>query len=483
MTDPHAPLIDDGAVVWKGGEIVEIGRYGSVRQQYPDLVFRSLGDCLLMPGLINAHDHGRAIGTLRMGVPDNPLELWLPELYALPTVPPGLFAYYDGLLQLSSGITTTTHQHNPGDWARLGEELSETADGYEQAGIRACIGLPLSDRNDLSYGGDEPILELLPGELAAELRAARQERRKPGARELLAAGRELRALWRDRRMHWLCWGPVGPQWCSDELLLGIREVAQPGEPIHIHLAETPRQVEFGLRSYGMTPARHLAGIGFLDASVSCAHCVWLDDGDREALSRAGAVAVCNPSSNLRLQSGRADIRALREAGVTVALGLDGQTINDDQDMWAELRLAHSLSYAPGRLEPAPAAGTMLAMAGANAARAVGGPMPALGTLAAGGPADFIVLDLARITGPYLRDGVPLADLVLRRAKPEDVVAAVVDGRLRFDGRLEIARKLKDAGEAIAERLRGLASDGRTQVRTKALLAAMEQFYGSWRHGL
>ncbi len=473
--------IPDGMVVWKGARIVAVGPARRVLTDFPGLRPRDLSDRLILPGLINAHDHGRGLGTMRMGVPDAPLELWLPGLYAVPTVSPGLIAEYEGLIQLSVGITTTVHQHNPGDWRTLEAELLATAAGYARAGLRACVGLPLSDRNALSYGGAEALFaEMTPAEADA-LRPHVADAPPLDPREMIDIGRRLGDNWHDTEMTWLSWGPVGPQWCSDDLLMAVRAAARPGEGIHIHLAETRRQVMFGQRAYGTTPARHLRRLGFLGPDVACAHCVWLEDGDRAALADSGAFAVVNPSSNLRLQSGRADLRALRAAGVRLALGLDGQTLNDDQDIWAELRLARGQSAEMGGFGPAFAPDFMLDMVGTTAAAAVGGPVDGLGRLSPGGPADLIAIDLPALSGPWLAPEITLVEAVLARAAPRHVTLAVVAGEIRFDGRDEIKSRLAATGARIAEALEARPEEKNTAARARLLAQVAARFYRDWNH--
>ena len=473
-------LIRDGTVVWRGDRIIAVGPSWKMAQDHPTIRPRDLGECLIMSGLVNAHDHGRALGTLRMGVTDGPLELWLPNLFSQPALPPDIAAHYEGLLQLSVGITTTVHQHNPGDWRNLEAELQATAEGYTKAGLRACIGIPMMDRNMLSYGGSEALFAAMDPADVVAIRSQVSDAPPLGRRDMLDIGRRLADRWKDSGLSWLCWGPVGPQWCSDELLADVREIAKADEPIHIHLAETRRQVVFGLREYGVSPALHLRQLGFLGPDVACAHCVWLDGEDRAALAETGAFAVCNPSSNLRLQSGRADIRALRADGVRLALGLDGQTLNDDQDIWTELRLARSLTAEMGGFGRVKSPETLFDMVGVTAAAATGGPVSGRGEIIAGGAADMIAIDLSAISGPWTSTNVPLIDRVLSRGCPRDVILSIVAGQFRFDGREEIDAKLIAAAEVISQWLAENAGKNTASAAVAKILSrAAANFYKDW----
>jgi hypothetical protein len=139
LTEAFAELLVDGVLAWRDGEIVAAGSYAAVRQRFPDAPCKSFPKHLVMPGLVNAHGHGRGVGTLQMGVTDEPLEVWISGLFALRALDPYLAALYDGLTLLASGVTTTTHQHNPCDWQALEQEPLDVAAGYRDTGCRVAL--------------------------------------------------------------------------------------------------------------------------------------------------------------------------------------------------------------------------------------------------------------------------------------------------------------------------------------------------------
>jgi len=471
LTEASATLMEDGAIAWVDEQIIATGSYTELRARFPDAACHHFRNHLVMPGLINAHDHGRGLGTLQMGVPDAPLELWISGLFALRALDPYLVALCDGLTLLAAGVTTTTHQHNPCDWRNLEQELIDTARGYRDAGIRACIGVPLMDQNALSYLGAEPFLACLPTALAAELRNAGFADPISSSQGMIDVGKTLRAAWKNNSWHWLCWGPVGPQWCSDGLLEKIAEEAGDA-PVHIHTVETSTQKAYGERIYGETPIAHLQTLGFLNSNVTCAHCVWLSDQDIVALQRSNAKVAHNPSSNLRLRSGIAPILRLRDAGITVGLGLDGQTLNDDQDMWLEMRLARGLAVEPGVAGRALTASNVFSMATSAGAEITGGPLR--GLLAPGHAADMIAISLNRISSPYLDSRTGLIEAVFGRAKPADVEAVFVGGRLSVEAfrSTNIDRSLVE--EKLAEFLAQSKNAG--QVAKESLVAQLLPHY-------
>ena len=124
---------------------------------------------ILLPAFTNAHDHGRAIGTLALGIPDNFLELWLSDLGRMPGIPPYLAALHSGLQMLQSGVTAVAHSHNPVSWSDLASEIPQALRGYADAGVRVAMHPPIVDQNQLVYAERERFLDLLPADIRARL--------------------------------------------------------------------------------------------------------------------------------------------------------------------------------------------------------------------------------------------------------------------------------------------------------------------------
>src|SRR5205814_1279264 len=88
---------------------------------------------------------------------------------------------------------------------------------------------------------------------------------------------------------------------------------------------------------------------WLAEDVWCAHCVHLDGGDIARFAATGTGVAHCPTSNLRLGAGLAPVRALRDAGVRVGLGVDGSASNERSDLFCEVKQA--LLVARGRDGP------------------------------------------------------------------------------------------------------------------------------------
>ena len=180
---------------------------------------------------------------------------------------------------------------------------------------------------------------------------------------------------------------MAPQWASDELASMVgAEAAELGAPIHLHALESPLQRAWDEAFADGRELERLERAGILGARSALAHGVWLSDSDIEILARTGTTVVHNSSSNLRLAAGIAPLRQLVAAGVGVALGLDDMGIADDDDMFAEVRVAHVLQRVRGdERHPRLGAASAFGLMWEGGARVVGAGGGSGGSSPAGAP--------------------------------------------------------------------------------------------------
>ena len=381
---------------------------------------------VLLPGLIDAHSHGRGLPVSAHGITGNgPLERYIVELRALTTLSArdeALLAATDGL---ATGITTTQVIHHtfapPPGYA---ESARATADGYAAAGARAALALTITDRDEYApraFAEIEPRRGVDPDAFAALVEELAGQTRGDGRVTIDAVG------------------PVGPQWCSDEALRVIGR-AGAGRRVHCHLLETRRQS----RMPGGDAVARLEAAGLLGARTSVAHGIWLTEPQVARFAAAGAVVVQCPGSNRRLGVGHCPVCAHLAACVPVALGLDSHAAADPPDVFAEMRAALSEAEAVGApLDP----DEVLAMATVGGADALG--RDDLGVLEPGAQGDVVALDLH--AAPGARD--PVAAIV-GQATRQDVARVWVAGaatsrapeadaaRHRLEAQLEADRRAR-----------------------------------------
>ncbi|NUR77587.1 MAG: amidohydrolase family protein [Thermoleophilia bacterium] len=360
----------------------------------------------VVPGMVNAHAHSNE--NWFRGLWDNlPLEPWMLFSYPVLAAPRQsaeeiyVRTLLGGIEMLRSGATTVVDFLYDTD-----DALEPVVRAYRDLGLRALIAIGMGDR---AYHETVVLDEGLVSRSLIE----RLEREKPPSWD------EWADLTRDavERFHRpeegisICPAPSGPQRCTDELLAGCAALAEELDlMIHIHVLETRMQAVSGRRMYGRTLPEHMDSIGFLSPRVCFEHGVWLTPSDIELVRDRGVTIVHNPVSNMKLGSGIAPVPELLRHGVNVALGTDGMSSNDGNDMFATLKTAallHKLLEID--YEEWLGAAQTWALATTGGATAAG-DREGLGAIEAGRRADLVLLDLESIVFTPLND--PLRQLAL-----------------------------------------------------------------------
>lgn len=164
----------------------------------------------------------------------------------------------------------------------------------------------------------------------------------------------------------------------------------------------------------------------------CAHCVWIDKSEMRTLKNAGATISHNPSANLKLASGIADVQGMLETGLHVGIGTDGPASNNDLDHFEEMRLVALLAKGSTRNPVAVPARTALAMATIEGARTLH-MGEVTGSIEVGKRADVIVLDMQKLHNtPYFaglgRDPDSIYTQIVYASKASDVRDVFVNGK-------------------------------------------------------
>ena len=169
---------------------------------------------------------------------------------------------------------------------------------------------------------------------------------------------------------WL--GPHAPYTCAPDYLDKVLALAQDySAGLHIHVAETRDEIAQIKGLYGKTPVKYLFDCGLFQFPTIAAHCVHLTSRDICILAETGVAVAHNPESNMKLASGIAPIPQLLAAGVTVGLGTDGASSNNNLDMLEEMRTAallHKVNEEDPMALPALQALKMATSEGARALR-------------------------------------------------------------------------------------------------------------------
>ncbi|MEZ4832429.1 MAG: amidohydrolase family protein [Caldilineaceae bacterium] len=478
-----ADVETDWAVYVEDGRIVDTGSRGKLSTRHPNAEISGGADYLLIPSFVNSHDHGRGIGTMPLGDPDDLLEIWLPGLWTLPPVDPYLLTLWESLQLLKSGVTTTAHSHNPRTWEQMEADSREAIRAYVDAGVRVAFHPPLVDQNQLVYAERSRFLQEIPSSLVTVAERFLSPPSLTQADYLDLCARLVDDC-HDPVSHTVHVqiSPVGGQWCSDELILACVDFAQArGLRVQMHMLETRYQRIYAHQRWGNSFIRHLDEIGALGPWLTLAHMVWCELDELDLLAERGVGIAHNPSSNLRLRSGVAPVPEMLAARVRVGVGMDGHTLDDDQDYLRELRLAWTLANRPGAASPTVTASTVLGMGTVDGAAITLGADVAVGRLAAGHLADLLLVDWEGVRGLWSAPTVAADELLLRRGSRQQIRHVMVGGEWVIrDGR---HTRLNE--DDVAAALRGefnahyTASAPDEAAQMRALAAALRRFYASW----
>jgi 5-methylthioadenosine/S-adenosylhomocysteine deaminase len=419
-------VIEGGVIVIDGNRLTFVGPAQWAPAGPFDRVIEA-DRLIAMPGMVNAHCHSAA-NLVRGMMPSKPLEIWRAyyraslrdmreeDFYAS--------ALLGGMEMLKNGATTVL-DHFAGSASCRFMGAGAAIQAMRDLGLRHIAALTVTDKN---YEDTIPLGPTDTG-LSGEIRRMSASEAKSSGAWLDECAEFIDSFHAPEKLTTACPGPSAVQRCSDELLLGCADMARRRSlPLHIHLAETRAQQAQGDAVYGHSLLEHLDGLGMVDANLSCAHSIWIEERDVELFARRGATPVHNPASNLRIGSGLAKVKEFVAAGVNVALGTDGAASNDNQNMYDAVRLAALIHNQAGSdfnrwIAPEQA----LAMATRHGARAFG---LAAGQLAAGSLADIVLL---RRDAPTYR---PLNDVVKQIVFCENgsnVDTVIVNGEIVVDG--------------------------------------------------
>jgi 8-oxoguanine deaminase len=425
--------IPDGGLFARGGVIEAVGPSDGLPGD-ADLVIDAT-DQVVLPGLVNTHHH--MFQTLTRALPgaqDSELFGWLQTLYPVwARLTPDMLHTSTQLamaeLLLSGCTTTSDHLYLfPGSCT-----LDDTLHAAHRMGMRFHAA-----RGAMSVGQSQGGL---PPDAVVEDEG-----------QILKDTQRLIERYHQRErfaMQRIVVAPCSPFSVSTGLMRDAARLAREhGVHLHTHLAENDSDIAYTREKFNCTPAEYAEQLGWLGPDVWHAHCVKLDAAGIAFFARTGTGVAHCPGSNMRLGSGIAPLRAMRDAGVPVALAVDGSASNDSGHLLAEARLGLLLQRV-GFGATAMGAREMLEIATLGGARVLG--RDDIGALAPGMAADFVAVALDNV-GLAGSEGDPLAALLL--CQVARVTTNVVAGQVLVRG-----------GELVHTELPALVRQHRQLART------------------
>ncbi|GGX50653.1 8-oxoguanine deaminase [Tateyamaria omphalii] len=408
--DDDRRILRDADVLLRDGQVAEIGQGLEAAAE----VVNGAG-CVVTPGLVNTHHH--LYQTLTRAVPqaqDALLFGWLQTLYPIWArfTPDHMFTSAQiGLAELALSGCTLSSDHlylYPN-----GVRLEDTIAAAQEVGLRfhptrgamsigkSAGGLPPDGLVEDEAATLEDMVRVIDGFHDPE----------PGSMCRVGVA------------------PCSPFSVSRELMRDAALLARDkGVMMHTHLAENDEDIAYSLAQFGCRPGQYAEDLGWVGSDVWHAHCVKLDAEDIDLFARTGTGVAHCPCSNCRLGSGIAPVRAMRDVGVPVGLGVDGSASNDAGNLVAEARQAMLLQRVANGAD-AMSAQEALEIATRGGADILG--RPECGRLRVGSRADVAIWDVSGLEAAGSWD--PAALLL---AGPTTVRDLFVEGRqIVRDGQL------------------------------------------------
>ena len=225
-------------------------------------------------------------------------------------------------------------------------------------------------------------------------------------------------------------GPHAIYTCPPDFLRKICETAKAlGAEIHMHMNETLDEINGCMKDYGKRPFEVVVETGLLDLGFLAAHCVHLSDNEIEIMKAKNVRVAHNPTSNMKLASGISPVNKMMNAGLTVGIGTDGASSNNNLDMLEEMRLAALLAKIDTLSPLTLPADTALKMATDYGAKAVG--FENVGRIEQGYKADIVLWDMR---GAEWQPNYNPVSLLVYSANSSSADTVIVNGKILMQGR-------------------------------------------------
>lgn len=314
--------IAGGFILTEGPEIRQIGTAGDPLPEADEVI--DLTGHVVLPGLVNTHHHmAQSLTRATPGGQDAELFGWLKAHYPIwANLTPEMIrvsaATAMSELVLSGCTTSSDHLYIYPNGAKLDDAI----EAAREVGIRFHAA-----RGAMSVGESKGGLP--PDRVVEEEPAILNEMQR-----LVETYHDAKRF----AMLRVVIAPCSPFTVSEDLMRESAALARHyGVSMHTHLAENDNDISYSLEVFGKEPVDYAESLGWLGPDVWHAHCVKLDTRAIKIFADTGTGVAHCPCSNMRLASGIAPVRQMRDAGVPVGLGVDGSASADAGHLLAETR--------------------------------------------------------------------------------------------------------------------------------------------------
>lgn len=407
ITRDNGQFLEDGALVTEGNLIHDVGATADMRRQYPNATFIDAKGGVIMPGLINAHNHIYSAFARGLSIQGyNPRDfndilegMWWTIDRKLTLENDRLSAYAVYVDCIKNGVTTVFDHH--ASYGDIPDSLDAIAEAATTLGLRTSLCYEVSDRD----GKEKMMQAVLENERFIRRAAANKTDMLKGMMGMHAAFT-----------------------LSDETLALCRAHGGAEAGFHIHVAEGPADVTDSLKKYGKRIVNRLYDNDILGKNTLAIHCVHVSRAEMELLHATDTMVVHNPESNMGNAVGCGPVIQLFDAGILLGLGTDGYT-NDMLESYKVGNIIHKHNLC----DPTVAWGEIPAMLFENnpliAARFFEKP---LGILQKGAYADVIITDYDPLTP---MDGGNANGHILFGMNGRSVTTTICNGKVLMQDRV------------------------------------------------
>lgn len=406
VTRDNGFFIENGAVVTDGALIQDIGTTREMKEKYPQAEFIDADGGVIMPGLINTHNHIYSAFARGLSIKGyNPHDfndilegMWWKIDRLLTKENDSLSAKAVYVDSIKNGVTTVFDHH--ASYFDIPGSLDTLADAANELGVRTCLCYEVSDRD-----GKEKLTQSVLENERMIRRAQTDES------DMLKGMMGMHAAFT----------------LSDETLALCKAHTPDTTGFHIHVAEGPGDQIDSLKKYGKRIVERLFEQGILGEKTLAIHCVHVSPAEMQLLKETDTMVVHNPESNMGNAIGCGPVIRLFKEGILLGLGTDGYT-NDMLESYKVGNIIHKHNLC----DPTVAWGEIPAMLFENNPKIAGRFFnKPLGVLKKGAYADVIVTDYNPLTP---MDGNNVNGHILFGMNGRSVVTTVCNGKVLMKDR-------------------------------------------------
>ncbi len=315
--DIDNPYYENGAVSIEENKIKEVGPYDELKKKYKDAELIDAKGMVIMPGLINSHEHIYSAFARGLSIPGNNPKDFLDilegtwwhidrNLYLNHTYYSAIATYLECI---RNGVTTVVDHH--ASYAAVEGSLFEISKAAEELSIRTCLSYEISDRDGI---------EKMRAAVKENMDFVHYAKEKNNSMIKALVGMHASFTLSDETLNYCC----------------EQNVDEAG--YHIHVAEGAYDEKHCEDNYQMSIVKRLNKFDILGKDTIAGHCIHITDSDMDMLKDTETMVVHNPESNMGNAVGAPDVIKMLDKGILVGLGTDGYT----NDMLESLKVANIL---------------------------------------------------------------------------------------------------------------------------------------------